>query len=443
MSETPRLPSHDLDAERSLLGSLLLDGSRLSDARDLIDEGCFYHSAHGHVFAAMCRLEKQAQPIDNITLSDQLKRDGRLEAVGGRAYLAELLTYVPSASNLVSYCTVVRDHARRRQLSVLGQELVDQGYQNQPVDDAIEQAERALYQLRHRTGGTGFQPVGDTVGSRLDHLEALYRGKVDTISLPSGFASLDRITGGFHREDLIVIGGRPSMGKTSLGLGFARHAAIELGRPVAFFSLEMSRAQVVDRILSAEARVDSHAMSTGRIDAACWQRLAMAAQRLEGAPLFIDDDPVLSIARLRSQSRRVKAKHGADLILVDYLGLLQVSKAESRQQAIADLSRDLKLLARELQTPIIALTQLNRNLEYREDRRPMLSDLRDSGAIEQDADVVIFIYRDEVYNPESSDRGIAEILVRKHRNGPTGDVRVGFIERLATFEDMAGEMVTA
>lgn len=260
MSDTPRMPAHDLDAERSLLGALLLDGARLGDAEELIDERDFYCSAHAHIFAGMCRLERQNEAIDNITLAAQLEKDNRLEAIGGRAYLAELLTYVPSASNLASHCRLVRDHARRRRLSVLGQELLDQGYEIGRVDDAIEQAERALYQLRHRTRGAGIQPIGATVGARLDHLEALYEGKADTTSLSSGFASLDRITGGFHGDELIIVGARPSMGKTSLGIGFARHVAIELRRPVAFFSLEMSRGQVVDRVLAAEARVDLHAI---------------------------------------------------------------------------------------------------------------------------------------------------------------------------------------
>lgn len=436
----PRLQPHDVDAERAILGALLLDPSRLSDAQDVVSESDFYRSSHRSIFSAMCRLADHNEPIDQVTLTDQLKRDGRLETIGGAAYLAELWAWVPSSANLSTHAQIVRDHAMRRQLTIVAQDILEQGYASRaPIADVIDTAEQAIYALGHQPNRGGFHSIGDLAEQRLDHLNALYERKADITGLPTGFGSIDRLTAGLQAEDLIIVGARPSMGKTALSLAFARHVALKLDRPVALFSLEMSKEQITDRILSAESYTDAHIIRTGQLDANAWKRVGEATQRVRNAPLFIDDSPALTVSQLRSKVRRLKSQRSLDLCIVDYLQLMQLPRgAESRQQGMADISRDLKLLARELQIPVIALAQLNRNVEGRslDERRPGLADLRDSGAIEQDADVVMFIYRDEVYNVDSPDRGIAEILIRKHRNGPIGDVRLVFIDRFASFEDL-------
>ncbi len=436
--ELPQLPSHDSDAERAILGALLLDPERLSVAQDLVNEADFYHPTHRIIFHAMRRLADGNEPIDQVTLTHQLKRDGHLDECGGAAYLAELWGHIPSAANVSAHCRLIRDHAQRRRLAAVGHAIVAKTYTHEtPIDVLIETAEQAVFAVAHQTSASAFHSIGDLVASGLDDLELLYQQKKHVTGVATGFPSFDRLTGGLQPEDLIILGARPSMGKTALALAIARHVAVVLQRPVGIFSLEMSKKALTKRILSAEANVDAHAIRTGQLSASQWSQIAIAAERLHGVPLFIDESSMLSVSQLRSKARRLRAQHGIDLLIIDYLQLLQYPKdSESRQQAMADISRDLKLLARELAVPVLALAQLNRKVEDRDDKRPLLSDLRDSGAFEQDADVVTFIYRDEVYDRKSSDKGIAEILVRKHRNGPIGDLRLMFLERFVKFTEM-------
>ena len=436
----PRLPPQNLEAEQSVLGAILLDNESMAKAMEILTEEDFYRTAHRKIYVAMLELSESGEVIDHITLTEHLKGRGELEAVGGSAYLAELVQMVPTAANIKYHCRIVRDKALLRGLINTSTEVVSRGYDGSaPVEDLLDFAERSVFSLAQGKLGRSFIKLKEIIKESLDYVDVLSRRDQKTVTgVATGFIELDELTAGLQPSDLIVIAARPSMGKTSLALGIAQHAAIKHDHVVGIFSLEMAKAQLVLRMLSSEARVDSHALRIGRLQKEDWWRLAEAAGKLEQAPIFIDDSGALTVQQMRGKARRLKAEQKRlDLLIVDYLQLMQGrGDAESRQQEISDISRSLKALAKELDVPVIALSQLSRAVESRKPPIPMLADLRESGAIEQDADVVIFIYRDEVYESDSEKKGIADILVKKHRNGPTGDRQLVFLDKFAKFENL-------
>ncbi len=437
---TPRLPPQNLEAEQSVLGAILLDNASMAKAMEVLTEDDFYRTAHRKIYMAMLELSEHGEVVDQITLSEHLRMKGELETVGGSAYLAELVQAVPTAANAKYHCRIVRDKALLRGLISTSTEVISRGYEGTaPIDDLLDFAERSVFSLAQGKLGRSFIRLKEIIKDSLDFVDVLSKRDHKTVTgVPTGFIELDELTAGLQPSDLVVIAARPSMGKTSLALGIAQHAAIKHGHVVGIFSLEMAKAQLVLRMLSSEARVDSHALRIGRLQKEDWWRLADAAGKLEQAPIFIDDSGTLTVQQMRGKARRLKAEQKRlDLLIVDYLQLMQGrSDAESRQQEISDISRSLKALAKELDVPVVALSQLSRAVESRKPPIPMLADLRESGAIEQDADVVIFIYRDELYDADSEKKGIADILVKKHRNGPTGDRQLVFLDKFAKFADL-------
>lgn len=436
--EQPCMPPHDREAEQAILGTILLCPHVLATVGELVTEQDFYSAPHRAIFAAMGRLENTGRAIDHIAVSEELRRTGILQEVGGSAAVAELIQTVSSAANVSTHCRIVREKARRRELRRIGYDLCVQAYdEKESLPVIVEEAERAILALEQTDTAQALPPIKQLVNERLIHLDTLYKRKTLITGVPTGFKSLDALTAGFQPGTLNILAARPSMGKTALALSIAANVALREQQPVQIFSLEMSKEELTDRFFSLAGHVDLHAIRTGQLGKADWARLATVAEQLSKAPLHIDDSGVLTVAQLRRRARRAKAKIGMALMIVDYLQLMTPSlRGESRQQEISDMSRALKLLAKELAVPIVALSQLNRKVEDRTDKRPMLSDLRDSGAIEQDADLVAFIYRDEVYNPDSLDKGIAEILVRKHRSGPVGEQKLLFREQYAKFEEL-------
>jgi replicative DNA helicase len=434
----PRLPPQNLEAEQSVLGAILLDNTAMAKAMEIIVDEDFYRTAHRKVYQGMLVLADRGEVIDQITLTECLKGRSELEAVGGAAYLAELVQVVPSAANVRYHCKIVREKALLRSLIHTSTEVITRGYDGTTaVDELLDFAERSVFSIAQGKIDRSFTKVDQIIKESLDVVDRLSKRKERVTGVPTGYYDLDDLTAGLQASDLIVIAGRPSMGKTSLALGMAQHAALHAGSIVGIFSLEMSKPQLVLRMLSSEARVDSHALRTGKLQKEDWWRLAEAAGRLEQAPIFIDDSGALTVQQMRGKARRLKAERGLDLLIVDYLQLMQGrSDAESRQQEISDISRSLKSLAKELNVPVIALSQLSRAVENRKPPIPMLADLRESGAIEQDADVVMFIYREEVYDQASERKGIADILVSKHRNGPIGKRELFFHDRFAKFESL-------
>jgi replicative DNA helicase len=390
----------------------------------------------------MMELNDQREPCDLITLSDILKGKGELEDVGGAPYLATLVDYVPTAANIAYYCRIVKEKALRRRLITAATDMVTQGYEaGVEVGELIDSAQKVIFDLAENKLQKAFSPIGDILKDTIKNIEKLYERKEHVTGVPSGFIDLDEKTAGFQKGDLIIIAGRPSMGKTAFALNIAQYAAMHTDRPaaVAVFSLEMSKEQLVMRLLCSEARVDASRLRTGHLVDTDWSRLAKGAGSLHDAKVFIDDTPAITVMEMRAKSRRLKAEQGVDLVVVDYLQLMRGSNTESRQQEISEISRSLKALAKELDVPVVALSQLNRSLESRTDKRPMMSDLRESGAIEQDADVIMFVYRGEVYDKENEEiKGRAEIIIGKQRNGPIGTVDLAFRGEYTRFENLSG-----
>ena len=433
-----RVPPQNLEAEQSVLGSILLDNAALNRSLEIVSEEDFYRTAHQLVYRSMVSLSERNQPVDQITLTDYLRGTGELEQVGGASFIAELVQMVPSAANIRYHCQIVRDKSLLRGLVRTATDVVMKGYEGTTkTDELLEFAEREIFRLAQGHLGGTFVPVSGIIQDSVEIVDRLYSRQEKITGVPTGFADLDNLLAGLQASDLIIVAGRPSMGKTSLALGMAEKAALTGNAVVGIFSLEMSRAQLVLRMLSSQAHLDSHAVRTGQLKGPDWVALTEAAGKLEQAKIFINDSGNLSVQQMRGKARRLKSEHGLDLLIIDYLQLMDgKSSSESRQQEISEISRALKALAKELDIPVVALSQLSRAVENRTDKRPMLADLRESGAIEQDADVVMFIYRDEVYNPDSEDKGIANILVRKHRNGPIGEVDLQFHDRYAAFENL-------
>jgi replicative DNA helicase len=419
---------------------MLLSRDAIAAAVEVLHAEDFYKPAHGHVFEAVSSLYGAGEPVDPVTVAEELRRADLLDAVGGPAALVSLQAGTPATSNAARYARIVEEHALLRRLIAVAGEIAEMGYSlPDDVASALDRAESLVFDVAERRVTDSLAPIKDLLSANLDRLEALYE-KGDAITgIPTGYHDLDELLSGLQPSTLVVVGARPAMGKTAFALGMASHAALDARRPVLFFSLEMSHLELTQRLLCAEARVDSTRMRNGRLAEADWSKISHAVGRLAEAPIFIDDNPHLTVMEIRAKSRRLKARVGdLGLVVIDYLQLMSGrNNAENRQVEVAEISRGLKILARELECPVVALSQLSRALELRADKRPMLADLRESGSIEQDADVVTFLYRDEVYNAESADRGTAEVLVSKHRSGPTGMVRLAWLDHYTRFANMA------
>ena len=435
-----RVPPHNLEAEESLLGAMLLSRDAIADATQICSADDFYKPAHGHVFDAVCALYARGEPADPVTVADELNRNGLMEAIGGSATLISLQTSTPATSNAARYARIVEEHALLRRLIGVAGEIAELGYQvPEDVTAAVDEAEALMFDVAQRRVTDTLQPIKELLSASLDRLEALYDRGESITGLPTGYHDLDERLAGLQPSNLVIVGARPGAGKTSFALGMAAHAAMEARQPVLFFSLEMSHLEVTQRLLCAEARVDATRMRNGRLLESDWPKISHAIGRLGEAPIFIDDNPNTTVMEIRAKARRLKSKLGGlGLIVVDYLQLMSGrASAENRQVEVSEMSRGLKILARELECPVVALSQLSRNLETRADKRPILADLRESGSIEQDADVVMFLYRDELYNPDSPDRGTAEVIIAKHRSGPTGVTQLAFLDHYTRFANMA------
>ncbi len=432
------------EAEQAVLGAMLLDQDAALKAVQILEDASFYREAHRRIFRAMVALLDRGDVLDPLVLRDELDRRADLDAAGGMDYLAELLDTVPTAANIEFHARIVRDKALLRRLIEVGTQLVQSAYEGrQDVSTLLDEAEQRVFEVSNARGTQEVVRIKELMWQAMERIEARDRGDESVRGIPSGFTDLDSKTNGFQPSDLIIVAARPSMGKTSFCLNIAANAALEGKTPVAIFSLEMSKDQLVERLLSAEAFVDLHRLRSGGLRPEDYPKLSRAAGLLGTAPIWIDDTPALTLLEMRSKARRLKAEHDIGLIVVDYLQLIRgVGRSESRQEEISYISRSLKALARELQTPVVALSQLSRAPEQRgSDRRPMLSDLRDSGAIEQDADLVIFIYRSEMYGQQLEktdiEEGMAEVHLAKHRNGPTGTLKLAFLKQYTRFDNFS------
>lgn len=432
-----KLPPHNMEAEQSVLGSLLIDRDAVIRIASFLKPADFYSTGNGLIYESILDLYNRRVPPDFVTIVDELTRRERLQDVGGVGYLTELINAVPTAVHIEFYGHIVERTATLRRLIDAGATIVSIGYDDSvEVEDALDRSERAVFDVSQRRTVRDFVGIGEVLETYFDKLDTIQQHRGEVVGVPTGFVDLDKLTGGLQRSDLIILAARPSVGKTSLQLGVAHNAAVRHDKTVGIFSLEMSAEQLVQRLLAMETGVDSHRLRLGFIDDSEWDQISRAFGRLAEADIFIDDTPGISIMELRSKARRLLAERGLDLVIVDYLQLLQGRRSENRVQEISEITRSLKGLARELNIPVLALSQLSRAVESRTEHRPVLSDLRESGSIEQDADIVMFIYREEMYDRETEKRGIAEVIVAKHRNGPTDTVNLRFFERTARFADL-------
>ncbi len=440
VSEGLRVPPQSLEAERAVLGAMLLDGRAISRVLEILDDTAFYRPAHRRIFSGLVRLwERKEDAIDAVALSDELRRMGEFESVGGATYLAGLLDAVATAANVEFHAQIVQEKAILRKLIEVSTEIVGHAYEGKEnAADLLDHAERAMFSISDARVRKGFIRVKELINPAIKRIEQVYEEKKLVTGIETGFPDLDRMTSGFQPGDLIILAGRPSMGKTSLAINMASHVALRAGQGVGIFSLEMSMEQLLMRILCGEARVGAHRLRTGYLRDKEWPLLITAAGELAEAPIYIDDSPGMTVLEMRAKARRLKAETNLGLIVVDYLQLMQgVGQKECRQQEISEISRGLKALAKELKVPVLALSQLSRAVEARAEHRPMLSDLRESGAIEQDADVVAFVYREEHYKRTDENEGLGEVIVGKQRNGPVGVVKVAFIAEYTRFESLS------
>ena len=430
---------HSEEAELAVLGSMLSSKDAVSKSIQWLTPDVFYKDAHGKIFAAMELLFDKGEPVDTVSVIDLLKKNKELESVGGTYFVTGLVESVPTAAHVERYSKIVMEKALLRSLITLSHSIAKEAYEDsQDVADILDTVEQSIFSITQNRLKGGFTQINDIVVAALEKLELIRASGGSVIGVPSGLLDLDDITSGFQEGDLIIIAGRPGMGKTALALSMIRNAALEADVGVGMFSLEMANHQLAMRLLCAEARVDSHFVRTGKLPPKLWKNLGLSAGDLEKAPIYLDDSPALTVLELRAKARRLKAEHNIGMIVVDYLQLMQGPRGvENRQQEISVISRSLKALAKELSIPVVALSQLSRAVEQRADRKPQLSDLRESGAIEQDADVVIFLYRPWVYSQEDEDEGKAEIIVAKQRNGPTGHISASFISKYARFENLS------
>ncbi len=436
-----KVPPHSLEAEQAILGGLMLDNSAWDQVADSITEEDFYRHDHQIIYRAIAELAAQNKPLDVVTLSEWLDNNGELETVGGLAYLGSLAKNTPSAANIKAYAAIVRERSILRQLVSIGGRISESAFntEGRSSSEILDEAERLVFEIAEKgaRGKQGFVGIKDLLNQAVDRIDMLFQQDDPITGVPTGWKDFDEKTSGLQPGDLIIVAGRPSMGKTSFAMNIAEHAAIHAGLPVAVFSMEMPGDSLAMRMISSIGRIDQHRLRTGKLDDDDWPSLTKAVGILAEAPLFIDDTPALSPNELRARARRLSRETGQlGLIVIDYLQLMQVpGNNENRAAEISLISRSLKSLAKELNTPVIALSQLNRSLEQRPNKRPVMSDLRESGAIEQDADLIVFIYRDEVYHEDSADKGVAEIIIGKQRNGPIGTVRQTFLGQYTRFED--------
>ena len=445
MADTGTVPAaeqtlpHNLEAERSVLGAILIHNDAFNVAAELVDSGDFFRDAHRRVFDTMVDLNERGQAIDLVTLKDELGRSGDLDDVGGAAYIAALVDGVPRSTNVEHYARIVKERATLRNLIQSANRILGMAYRaEEDADTLLDQAEQEIFSIAEGRIHTGFVPLSDLVQGSFTAIEQLQEHKGLVTGVPSGFVDIDNLTSGFQPAELIIIAARPSMGKTSFALNVAQHVGIKTDRSVGLFSLEMSKEQLFMRMLTAEAEVDSHRFRGGFLSERDYGRLSTALGRLADAKVFIDDSAGLGVLEMRAKARRLKAEHGLDLLVIDYLQLMQGrGRFENRTQELASISRALKALAKELNVPVFALSQLSRAPESRSDRRPQLSDLRESGALEQDADVVLFIFREEQYDPTPENENLAELIIGKQRNGPTGTVRLAFLKQHTRFANLS------
>jgi replicative DNA helicase len=436
-SNSPRVPPHSVEAEESVLGAVLLDSDAANVALEKLQPEDFYRPAHQAVFDVVLDLFNRNEPVDAVTVAEGLRRSDMLERVGGLSFLTHLIDAVPTTSNIEHYASIVEEHALRRRLLRVGGDIGKLATEvDKPISDVIDKAEQSVYAVSEKRVGEGLAPIDPLLGPAIERAEELHRLGAEVTGLSTGLRDLDRKLAGLHPGNLIVIAARPAMGKSTLAIGIAQHIAVQ-GDPVAIFTLEMSREEVVSRMLCSQGRIDSQRLRTGRLTEGDFSKLSSAANVLYKKPIYVDDSPGLTVTEIRAKCRRLKRRRGLGLVVVDYLQLMHGTEGENRQQEIAIISRSLKNLARELQIPVVGVSQLNRSLETREDKRPRLGDLRESGAIEQDADIVLFIYRHEYYHPEAIEtKGIAEVAIAKHRQGSVGRVDLTFLPEFTLFSDM-------
>jgi replicative DNA helicase len=435
-----KLPPQNLEAEQSVLGGILIENEAINRVMEILDADDFYRDGHRKIFNALINLSERDEPADLITLTNELRKIDQLDSIGGASYLASLIDSVPTAANIEYYAKIVKEKSILRKLIQTSTEIITQSYEDRgDVEVFLDEAERAIFDISEKRVRPSFFSIRDVVKESFKTIERLFQKKELVTGVPSGFKELDRMTAGFQPSDLIIIAGRPSMGKTAFCLNVAQYAAVENKIPVAIFSLEMSKEQLVIRMLCSEAHVEGTRLRTGFLNESDWPKLTIAAGNLSESPIYIDDSAALSVLELRAKARRLKSERGLGMLIIDYLQLMKGrTRVESRQQEISEISRSLKALAKELNIPVIAVSQLSRKTEERTGNRPQLSDLRESGAIEQDADLILFIYRDEVYNraEDNPNRGKADVIIGKQRNGPIGKIELAFLDKFTTFKDL-------
>jgi replicative DNA helicase len=438
-----RVPPHNLEAEESVLGSMLLSKTAVGEALEILQPEDFYREAHASICETIRDLFAQGEPVDAITCAEELRRRGLLEGVGGAAFIHTLVSSVPTAANALYYARIVSEHAVLRRLIEAATTIAQDAFDvPEDVENAVNRAEEAIFAVASRRVHQDFRPIRDLLSESMEHIELLSTRQEDVTGVPTGFTDLDRLLSGMQPGNLILVAARPAMGKSTFAVNVAQHVAQNAGRPAVVFSLEMSWMEIVQRLICAEARIDTTKIRNGRMGEAEWRRVSHAVGRLAEAPLFIDDTPSISMGEIRAKCRRLKAKHGLGLIVVDYLQLMtSTRRIENRVQEVSDISRTMKILAKELEVPVMAVSQLSRQPEQtgggNKPRRPRLADLRESGALEQDADVVMFVYREDYYDPQSEKKGEAEIIVEKHRNGPTDTINLAFLGQYTKFENLA------
>jgi replicative DNA helicase len=441
--ESLKVPPHSIQAEQSVLGGLMLDNERWDSVADKVASVDFYRKDHRMIFAAIQDLANKQVPFDVVTISEALTKMDELDDAGGLAYLSVLAKETPSAANIVAYANIVRDRSVLRQLIHIGSDISESAFNTEGLStsDLLEKAEKSVFEIaeQRQKGQAGFTPIKELLGTAVEKIETLFEQEGNITGEGTGFTDLDEMTSGLQPGDLIIVAGRPSMGKTTIAMNMAENVAIASGKPVAIFSMEMPGDSLAMRMMSSLGRIDQNKVRTGKLDDDEWPRLTSAINLLAETKLFIDDSPGLTPNEVRSRARRLTRDHGQlGLIVLDYLQLMQSpASGDNRVAQISDISRGLKTLAKELNVPVVALSQLNRNLEQRPNKRPVMSDLRESGSIEQDADVIMFVYRDEVYNEDSPDKGLAELIIGKQRNGPIGTVRLTFLGKYTRFENCA------
>lgn len=437
--EIERIPPQNIDAEAALLGSMLIDHSVIPNAIEMLDEGAFYKDSHRAIYAALVKLFDENKGVDLVTLIEELKRTGSLDSVGGPSYLTSLASGVPTSANFIHYANIVKQKKMLRNLINAATQIVTSAYDpGQDVDSVVDKAEQLIFDVSQKKVSNRFSALRDVIKSSIETIDSLYQRKENITGFATGFRDLDIMTAGLQPSDLIIVAGRPSMGKSALASCIVEHVGVVEKQSVAFFSLEMSKEQLVQRMLCSHARVDAHKVRTGFLSQADWPRLVSAAGKLSEAPIYIDDTPGITVLELRAKARRLKSQFDIKMIVLDYLQLMQgPARSENRQQEISEISRSLKALARELNVPLIAISQLSRAVEQRADHKPQLSDLRESGAIEQDADVVMLIVREEVYNRTEENKGIADLIVAKQRNGPIGSMKLAFLGEYMRFDNLA------